>query len=73
MAGVHGLQQIVAASVADFSHDDAVRTMPQRGGDKLAWRDGDLTRNRVHCLPPDSVRMGDLQLGWLLDHDQPFV
>ena len=73
VAGVHGLQQVVAAFVADFAHDDAVGTMAESGGDKLAWSDGNLAGNRIDRLPANGIGMGDLQLGWLLDHDQPFM
>ena len=73
MAGVHGLQQVVAAFVADFAHDDPVGTMAESGGHKLAWRDGNLAGNRLDSLPANGVGMGDLQLGGLLDHDQPFM
>ena len=73
MAGVHRLQQVIAAFVADFAHDDAVGTMPQGGGDKLARSDGNLAGNLRDGLPANCVGMGDLQLGWLLDHNQPFL
>ncbi len=36
--------------------------MPQRGGDKLAWRDGNLAGNRLDSLPPNGIWMGNFQL-----------
>ena len=66
-------KQVVAAFVADFAHDDAVGTMTKSGGHKLAWSDGNLAGNRRDCLPANGIGMGYLQLGWLLDHDQPLM
>ncbi len=73
MAGIHGLQQVVAALVADFAHDDAVGTMTERGGYKLAWRDGNLAGDGIDGLPADGIRMRNLQLCGLLDHHEPFM
>ena len=73
MARIHGLEQVIAAFVANLAHDDPVGTMAQRGGYKLARRDGNLARNRLDCLPTNRVGMGYLQLGWLLDHNEPFM
>ncbi len=73
VAGVHRLKQVIAAFVADFAHDDAVGTMTESRGHKLARSDGNLARNRCDGLPANGVGMGDLQLGWLFDHNQPFM
>ena len=32
VAGVHGLQEVIAALITDFAHDDAVGPMPESGG-----------------------------------------
>ncbi len=73
VACVHGLQQVIAALIAYLAHDDAVGTMPESGGQKLARRDGDLAGDSLDCLPANGVRMCYLQLGWLLDHYQALV
>lgn len=70
---VHGLQQVIAAFVANLAHDDAVGTMTKSCRNKLAWRDGDLTGDCSDSFPSNRVRMGYFQLRWLLDHDEPFV
>ena len=71
--GVHGLQQVVAAFVADLAHNDPVGAMAERRSYKLARSDSDLAGNRLYCFPANGVGMGDLQLSWLLDHDEAFV
>jgi len=63
VAGVHRLQEVIATFVADFAHDDAVGTMPQSGGDKLAWRYSNLTgisataSNELHWDARPSTRL----------------
>jgi hypothetical protein len=37
--GIHGLQEVIAALITYLAQDDAVGTMPERSGHKLAWRD----------------------------------
>src|SRR5579884_2031898 len=73
VASVHGLQQIVATFVADFSHDDPVRAMAESRSYKLACCDGNLPRNGFDSLPANGVLVGNLQLGGLLNYDEPFV
>src|SRR5579884_813561 len=73
VAGVHGLQQVVAAFIADFSHDDPVRAMAKSSGHKLACGYCNLPRNGLDCLPANRVGMGNLQLSGLLDHNEPFL
>ena len=51
MASVHGLQQVIAAFVADFAHDDAVGTVPESCGDKLAWSHGNLIVEQEATMP----------------------
>ena len=57
MAGIHRLQEVITAFVAYLAHDDAVGTMAQRGGDKLARCDGNLAGDGLYSFPPNRVRM----------------
>ena len=72
MSGVHGLQQVVSAFITDLTHDDPVWTMAKSSSNQLAWGDGNLARNGSYSFPSNGIRMGYLQLRWLLDHDESF-
>ena len=58
MPCIHGLQEVIAALIAYLAHDDPVGTMAERGGQKLARRDGNLTGNLLYSLPTNRVGMG---------------
>ena len=73
MASIHRLEQVIAALVTDFAHDDAVGAVPQCSGYKLARRDGNLTGNRIHRLPTNGIGMGYLQFGGLFNYHEPFM
>ena len=73
MPGVHRLQQVIAALIADLAHDDAVGTMAQSGGQELARSDGNLARNRLNSLPANGIGMRHLQLCRLLDDDETLL
>ena len=47
--------------------------MPEGSGQELTWRDGNLTRNSLYCLPADSVGLRYLQLCRLFDDNQAFM
>jgi hypothetical protein len=49
--------KVIAALIADLAHDDAVGTVAQSSGQKLAWSDGNLAGNRFDCLPPNGIGM----------------
>src|SRR5580692_8213287 len=68
---VHRLQQVIAALIAYLAHDDAVGAVTKSGGQKLAWRDGDLAGNGIDGFPANGVGMSYLQLGRLFNHNQP--
>lgn len=57
VSGVHRLEQVIAALIANLAHNDPVRTMPKCSGQKFARRDGNLAGNLLDGLPPDCVGM----------------
>ena len=73
MPGVHGLEQVVAAFVADFSHDNAVGTVTESCRHQLTRRDRNLAGDGGDCLPANGVGMSDLQFSRLLDDNESLV
>src|SRR5579871_4039704 len=73
MAGIHGLEQVVAAFISNFSHDDAVRAMAESGGHELTGRHGDLARNGLDGFPTSGIGMRNVQLGRLLDDNDALL
>ncbi len=74
VAGVHRLEHVQRGAVADLADDDAVGPHPQRVADEVADRDLaaplDVRRPR---LQPQHVVLVQLQLGGVLDRDDPLV
>lgn len=65
---------IAAALIEAFWSFLPVRTSasPPRWPMRVA-RDGDLAGNRFDRLPSHGIGMSNVQLGWLLDHNQTFM
>ena len=74
VAGVHRLQEVEALAAAHFADDDPVRTQAQRGVEQVA--DVDLALAVLvggPALERDQVRLTELQLGRVLDGEDPLV
>ena len=74
MAGVHRLQHVEGFTGADFADDDPVGPHAKRVLDQVALRDLapalDIRRPR---LEPDNMLLLELELGRILDRDDPLV
>ena len=75
VAGVHRLQHVDRLPAAHFTHDDPVGAHPQRRADQVPDRDGaqpvKAALPRLH--PHQILHVADLQLGVVLDRDDPLV
>jgi hypothetical protein len=72
VAGVHGLEHVEGLGGTTLTHDDAVGPHPQRVLDQIP--DGDLAPALGVCGPGlqvDHVRLLQLELGGVLDGDDP--
>src|SRR5581483_11028348 len=79
MTGVESVEQIECLAAPNFTDDEAIRPMPQRGFDQIADRDR-LDRYvagtiylLLPCLEPKDIWMIDLQFGRIFDYAEPFV
>ena len=74
MAGVHGLEHVERLGAADLADDDPVGPHAQGVADELADADLALALDvRRARLERDHVLLLELQLGRVLDRDDPLV
>ena len=73
VAGVKKLKQIERFAAANFAQNDAVGPMPKGGFQKIADGDGWQAVLRLPRLEADKVRLGQMDLGGVLDEQNPFI
>ena len=72
VAGIGGVQQRQALRATNFTHDDAVRVMPEDGSEHIV--EGDPAVMRVGLrLGGDDVGFADVQLSGVLDEQDTLV